>query len=60
MQGFWFVPNKQHEGIIYSTIIRASTISDTHVLISMDEDVAYIGLVNYRPKVWTIHSLDSE
>ena len=59
-KAFGFVRNKQHEGIVCSAIIRASTIPDTNVLICMDEDVAYVGSVNNRPKVWTIHSPDSE
>ena len=59
-KAFGFVRNKQHEGIVCSAIIRASIIPDTNVLICMDEDVAYVGSVNNRPKVWTIHSPDSE
>lgn len=59
-KAFGFVRNKKHEGIVCSAIIRASAIPDTNVLICMDEDVAYVGSVNNRPKVWTIHSPDSE
>ena len=59
-KAFGFVRNKKHEGIICFAIIRASTIPDTNVLICMEEDKAYVGSVNNSPKVWTIHSLDSE
>ena len=41
-------------------IIRTSTILDTNVLICMDKDVAYVGSVINKPKVWTIRSHDSE
>lgn len=50
-KAFGFVRNKQHEGIICFAIIHGSTIPYTNVLIWMDEDVAYIGLVNKKPKV---------
>lgn len=59
-KAFGFVQKKQHDGIVCFIIIRTSTILDTNILISMDEDVAYIGAVNNKPKVWTIHSHDSE
>lgn len=59
-KAFGFVRNKHHEGIVCSAIIRASAIPDTNVLICKDEDIAYVGSVNNRPKVWTIHSPDSE
>ena len=59
-KAFGFVRNKQHEGIVCSAIIRASSIPDTNVLICLDEDVAYVGSVNNRPKVWTIYKPDSE
>ena len=59
-KAFGFVRNKKHEGIVCSAIIRASTIPDTNVLICMEEDKAYVGSVNNNPKVWTIHSPDSE
>ena len=58
-KSFGFVRNKHHEGIVCSAIIRASAIPDTNVLICKDEDIAYVGSVNNRPKVWTIHSPDS-
>ena len=53
-KGFGFIHNKKHEGIFVSTIIRANAKLDMNSLICMDEDVAYIGFVNNRPKVWTI------
>ena len=59
-KAFGFVRNKQHEGIVCSAIIRASRIPDTNVLICMEDNIAYVGSVNNRPKVWTIHSPDSE
>lgn len=31
-----------------------------NILICMDEDVAYVGSVNNKPKVWTTHSHDSK
>jgi hypothetical protein len=47
-------------GIVASAIIRANDIPATNVLICMDEDVAYVGFVNNRPKIWTIKCPDSE
>ena len=57
---FGFVRNRKHEGIVVSAIMRAKDILDSNVLICMDEGVAYVASVNNRPKVWTIHSPDSE
>ena len=59
-KAFGFVRNRQHEGIVCSAIIRAASIPDCNVLICMDENVAYVASVNNRPKIWTIHSPDSE
>ena len=59
-KAFRFIRNKKQEGIVASAIIRANDIPDTNVLICMDEDVAYVGSVNNRPKVWTIKCPDSE
>ena len=59
-KAFGFVRNKKQEGIVASAIIRANDIPDTHVLICEDEDVAYVGSVNNRPKVWTIKCPNSE
>ena len=39
---FGFIRNTKHESIDVTTIIRANAISDTHVLICADEDVAYV------------------
>ena len=57
---YGFIRNKKQEGIVASAIIRANDIPDTNVLICMDEDVAYVGSLNNRPKVWTIKCPDSE
>ena len=59
-KAFGFIRNTKQEGIVVTTIIRANAIPDTNVLICPDEDVAYVGSINNRPKVWTIHSPDSE
>ena len=59
-KAFGFVRNMKRECIVVSTIIRANEILDSNVLICMDEGVAYVASVNSRPKVWTIHSPDSE
>ena len=59
-KAFGFIRNRKQEGIVASAIIRANDIPDTNVLICMDEDVAYVGSVNNRPKVWTIKCPDSE
>ena len=59
-KAFGFVRNSQHEGIVCSAIICATPIPDYHVLICMDDNVAYVASVNNRPKTWTIHSPDSE
>ena len=40
--------------------MRASNILNTNVLICMDKDVAYVGSVNNRLKVWTIKCPNSE
>lgn len=31
-----------------------------NVLICMDEDLAYVGSVNNKPKIWTTHAPNSE
>ena len=59
-KAFGYVRNHKHEGIVASAIIRASTIPDTNVLICLEDNVAYVGSVNNRPKVWTIHSPNSK
>ena len=59
-KAFGYVRNRKHKGIVASAIIRASTIPDTNVLIYLEDNVAYIGSVNNRLKVWTIHSPNSE
>ena len=59
-KAFGFVRNKHHEGLVCSAIIRASAIPDTNVRISMDENIAYVKSVNNRPKIWKVHSPDSE
>ena len=59
-KAFGFIRNKKQEGIVASAIIRANDIPDTNVLICEDEDVAYVGFVNNRPKVWTIKCPNSE
>ena len=59
-KAFGFIRNKNQEGIVASAIIRANDIPDTNVLICEDEDVAYVGSVNNRPKVWTIKCPNSE
>ena len=59
-KAFGFIRNTKQEGIVVTAIIRANAIPDTNVLICMDEDVAYVASINNRPKVWTIHSPDSE
>ena len=59
-KAFGFIRNTKQEGIVVTAIIRANAIPDTNVLICLDEDVAYVGSINNRPKVWTIHSPDSE
>jgi hypothetical protein len=45
---------------VCSAIIRASAIPDTNVRISMDENIAYVKSVNNMPKIWKVHSPDSE
>lgn len=59
-KAFGFVRNKHHEGLVCSAIIRASAIPDTHVFISMAENIAYVKSVNNSPKTWKIYSPDSE
>ena len=59
-KAFGFIRNRNQEGIVASAIIRADAIPDTNVLICIDDDVAYVGSVNNRPKIWTIHSPNSE
>ena len=60
-KAFGYIWNRKHEGIVVLAIIRASTsIPDTNVLICLEDNVAYVGSVNNRPKVWTVHSPDSE
>ena len=59
-KAFGFIRNRKQEGIVASAIIRANDIPDTNVLICEDEDVAYVGSVNNRPKVWTVKSPNSE
>ena len=59
-KAFGYVRNRKYEGIVASAIIRASTIPNTNVLICLENNVAYVGSVNNRPKIWTIHSPDSE
>jgi hypothetical protein len=59
-KAFGFIRNTKHEGIVVTAIIRANAIPDTNVRICLDENVAYVGSINNRPKVWTIHSPDSE
>ena len=59
-KAFGFIRNTKQEGIVVTAIIRAKAIPDTNVLICLDDDVAYVGSINNRPKVWTIHSLDFE
>ena len=59
-KAFGFIRNKKQKGIVALAIIRANDIPDTNVLICMDEDVAYVGSVNNRPKVWTIKCPNSE
>ena len=59
-KAFGFIRNTKQEGIVASAIIRATAIPDTNVRICLDEDVAYVGSINNRPKVWIIHSPDSE
>jgi hypothetical protein len=59
-KAFGFIRNTKQEGIIVKTIIRANVIPDTNVFIRLDENVAYVGSINNRPKVWTIRYPDSE
>ena len=59
-KAFGFIRNKKQEGIVASAIIRANDIPNTNVLICEDEDVAYVGFVNNRPKVWTMKCPNSE
>ena len=59
-KAFGFIRNRNQEGIVASAIIRADAIPDSNVLICIDDDVAYVGSVNNRPKIWTIHSPNSE
>ena len=59
-KAYGFIRNNKHEGIVAFAIIKANDILDTNVLICMDKDVAYVGSVNNRPKLWTIKRLDSE
>lgn len=53
-KAYGFIRNKKQEGIVASVIMGANDIPDNNILICMDEDVAYVGSVNNRPKVWTI------
>lgn len=41
-------------------ILQANEIPNANVFICMDEDVAYVGSVNNKSKVWTIHSPGSK
>lgn len=59
-KAFGFIRNRKQEGIVASAIIRANDIPDTNVLICEDEDVAFVGSVNNRPKVWTVKCPNSE
>lgn len=59
-KAFGFICNRNQEHIITSTITRVDAILDSNLLICIDNDVAYVGSVNNRPKVWTIHSPDLE
>ena len=59
-KAYKFIRNKKQEGIVASAIVGANDIPDTNVLICVDEDVAYLGSVSNRPKVWTIKCLNSE
>ena len=59
-KAFGFIRNTKQEGIVVTAIIRANAIPDTNVRICLDENVAYVASINNRPKVWTIHSPDSE
>ena len=51
---------KKQKGIVCSTSIHANAILGTNMLICKDEVVAYIGSVNKKPNLWTIHYHDSE
>ncbi len=59
-KAFGYIRNRKHEGIVASDIIRTSTIPYTNILICLEDNVAYGGSMNNRPKVWTIHSPNSE
>jgi hypothetical protein len=60
LKEFSFVRNVKQEFIVVSTLIRAKEIPDNHVLLRPDgEDVALVASVNNKPKVWTVHSPDS-
>jgi hypothetical protein len=57
-KAFGYVRNRKHEGIVPSALIRTFTIPYTNILICLQDNVVYVGSVNNRPKVSTIHSPD--
>ena len=49
-KAFGFIRNRNQEGIVASAIIQADAKPISNVLICIDDDVAYVGSVNNRPK----------
>lgn len=58
-KAFGFIRNTKQKGIVLSSYIRANAIRDTNVLICIDKDIAYVGFLNNRMRVWTIYAPDS-
>jgi hypothetical protein len=57
LKDYGFICNSKEEFIIVSAIVRVREILDDYVwLYPEGEDIAYVGFVNHKDKVWIVYS----